>query len=268
MAPLASFIITTTQDPRPSIYHRACELSDRMNVPFVERKRHSIEFLHTFYHTEQVVVFTHQGPVIHTASGKYFFHLSMAELRIQNLKVGKHDHMIQAMNLQPGMSVLDCTLGLATDAIVASFVTGSAGQVTGLESSAAIALITRLGLAEHTHVMPDVTSALRRIKVIEADSSMYLKSLPNDSYDIIYFDPMFRQPVFTSSNMKPIRTLADTRPLTAATIKEACRVARSRVILKEKRNSGEFARLNFTSFVGGKHSTIQYGIMEAKSWNG
>ena len=266
MADIVSFIITTTQDPSASIYRHACELARQINVPFVERNRHSIDFLRTFYQTEQIIVFTQQGPVIQTTGGKFFFHLSMAELRIQNLKSGKHDHMVQAMNLQPGMSVLDCTLGLATDAIVASFVAGSTGHVTGLESSSAIALIARIGLAEYHHLLPDVTTALRRIEVIEADAYRYLKRLPDDSYDVVYFDPMFRQPVFTSSNMKPIRNLADKRPLAGETIREACRVARQRVILKEKRDSGEFARLKFMTCVGGKHSTIQYGIMEAKSW--
>lgn len=52
--------------------------------------------------------------------------------------------MVEAMDLKPKMSVLDCTLGLGTDATVASYIVGENGKVVGLESATLIYLI--LGL--------------------------------------------------------------------------------------------------------------------------
>ena len=186
----------------------------------------------------------------------------MAELRIKHLQNGKHDHMIEAMNLQAGMTVLDCTLGLATDAIVASYVVGAAGKVTGLESSFMAFLISHLGLREFQHPSAAITEAMRRIEVVETDSYSYLQRQPDDSYDIVYFDPMFRQPVYSSSNIKPIRSFADNSPLSEKMINEAFRVARQRVVCKEKNGSSEFDRLGFSVRRGGKNSAIQYGILE------
>ena len=262
MAHLTSFIITTGYDPAPPVRERAKSLSCDVGVPFIERERNSLNSLCINNQVDYVLVFTSEGPILQTPAGKYFFHLSMAELRIKHLQNGKHDHMIAAMNLQQGMSVLDCTLGLATDAIVASFVAGSTGNVTGLESSFIASLIARLGLTEFQHPCANITEAMRRIKVVETDSHTYLETQLDASYDVVYFDPMFRQPVYSSSNINPIRGFADKRSLTLETISQATRVARQRVVFKEKRGSSEFERLGFTILTGGKHSNVQYGIME------
>ena len=48
----------------------------------------------------------------------------MAVLRVQRLKKHESDHFSAALALKPGMRVLDCTMGLASDAVVASFITG------------------------------------------------------------------------------------------------------------------------------------------------
>lgn len=42
--------------------------------------------------------------------------------------------MIQAMDLRPGDSILDYTLGQASDAIVTSYVAGKNGRAAGIES--------------------------------------------------------------------------------------------------------------------------------------
>jgi hypothetical protein len=209
-----------------------------------------------------VLVAGKTGPVVHTPGGEYFFHLSMAELRINNLKDGNPDHMIAAMGLAPGMSVLDCTLGLATDAIVASYAAGEEGRVVGLESSPLIAAIAADGLAGFTSDRPELTAALRRIAVVTADYNAYLPTLPAASFDVVYFDPMFRRPVRSSSSMQPVRHLADHRPVSAAALDAARRVARRRVVMKEAGGSGEFARLGFATVVGGRYSSVNYGVLE------
>ncbi len=47
-----------------------------------------------------------------------FWHPNMALLKIKSLKNGEIDPIIKAMDLISNDSVLDCTLGFATDALV------------------------------------------------------------------------------------------------------------------------------------------------------
>lgn len=258
-----NLIVTTIHKPTPAAAECAQTLAVRLGAPLVERGRRSLDSLCAEYGVDTVLVAAKGGPVVHTPGGEYFFHLSMAELRINNLKDGKPDHMIAAMGLAPGMSVLDCTLGLATDAAVASFVAGGEGRVVGLDASAVIAAITGYGLAGFASGRPDVDAALRRIEVVHVDYNDYLASLPPAAFDVVYFDPMFRAPVAASSSLRPIRHLADPRPVSPEAVAAARRVARRRVVLKEASGSGEFARLGFTNVVGGKYSSVHYGILEA-----
>lgn len=257
-------IVTTIHKPSPAITAFAAELAELLQAPLVARENHSLPGLRAAYHTDTILVAAKNGPVAHTAGGEYFFHLSMAELRIKNLINGKHDHMVTAMGLEAGATVLDCTLGLGSDAIVASFIAGDSGKIVGLEASPVIAVITGLGLKQQVHEDAEITAALRRITVENSDYNDYLAGLPAKSFDIVYFDPMFRAPVYSSSNLKPLRQLADMRPLSADAVAQACRVAKRRVVIKEAKGSAEFERLGITALQGGKYSSVQYGFIEVE----
>lgn len=258
-------LVTTIQSPSQTIEQLAQQIATTLQIPFILRDKSSLIAIKTSYQVDSVIVVTQNGPVVHTLGGEYFFHLSMAELRIKNLINGKNDHMIAAMSLERGMSVLDCTLGLATDAIVASFVVGHTGKVIGLEASPIIAFIASYGLKYFNHTEESVTKALRRIQVHRMNYHDVLKTLPDNSFDIVFFDPMFRQPIYTSSNLKPLRYLADNSPLTESSITEACRIARKRVVIKEATHNNEFERLGITTICGGKYSSIQYGIIKVEN---
>ena len=86
---------------------------------------------------------------------------------------------------------------------------------------------------------------MRRIEVRHSHHLDYLKSLPDQSVDIVYFDPMFREPITDSASINPLRHYANGEPLDAESVREAIRVARKTVVMKEARSSGEFERLGF-----------------------
>ena len=88
----------------------------------------------------------------------------------------------------------------------------------------------------------------------------YLRSLPSGSRDIVYFDPMFRDPLHDSAAIGSLRDLANGSALSAESVEEAKRVARKTVVLKEKRGSTEFARLGFTELARGNAKT-SYGVI-------
>jgi ubiquinone/menaquinone biosynthesis C-methylase UbiE len=185
----------------------------------------------------------------------------MAHLRMKNLRFGDGDRMAEAMGLEPGMDVLDCTLGFGADAIVASAVVGDSGSVTGLESQPLIEAVVGYGLANYENDTEQIIAAMRRVKTHAIEAYDYLKAQPDNSVDVIYFDPMFRHPFAESKNIAPLRPVANKNPLTVETIAEAKRVARQRVVLKESSKSLEFARLGFLERAGGRYSKVQYGVI-------
>uniref|UniRef100_UPI0025D0B145 class I SAM-dependent methyltransferase n=1 Tax=Selenomonas sp. F0473 TaxID=999423 RepID=UPI0025D0B145 len=107
----------------------------------------------------------------------------------------------------------------------------------------------------------EMHAAMRRIAVHAADALTYLREQPDGSFDVVYFDPMFRRPLHESAGMNALRASADMRALTPETVAAACRVARRRVVMKERRGSGEFERLGFSEVVGGRYSRVAYGVM-------
>ena len=230
-----------------------------LNVP---RGNDSLEELRSTYGVDAVLVARQGLLTLVTAEGELFFHPGMAHLRIKNLLLGHGDHLVRALGLTEGLHVLDCTLGTGADAIVESFAVGESGCVTALESNALIAAVIADGLAHALGDNYEMHAAMRRIQVHHADALAFLRTAAEDSYDVVYFDPMFRRPLHESAGMNALRGLADPRALTEETIAEARRVARCRVVMKERRESAEFARLGFTEITGGRYSRIAYGVME------
>lgn len=172
--------------------------------------------------------------------------------------------MIKALDIKPGDAVLDCTLGIGSDAIVISYM-NNGGEITGIEFSPVISLIVREGLSEYRDdVDAGLVQAMRRIRVICADYNDYLKNQPDRSVDVIYFDPMFRVPHKKSCAIGALRPLANRSPLSGDTLREAARVARRRVVVKEAGNSPEFARLGIDNISGGRYSPVAYGIIEKR----
>ena len=106
--------------------------------------------------------------------------------------------------------------------------------------------------------LPELVQDLQRIEIIHAEASAYLKTLPENSFDAVYFDPMFRQPVRKSSEMVPLRPLAFSEPLTLEMVELALKAA-PRVVIKE-RSVKILQEYGCTEFVGTKYSAVRFGI--------
>ena len=240
----------------------AARTAAALGIPNVPRGNDSLAELRAAYGVDAALVARRGLLTLVTAKGELFFHPGMSHLRIKNLLLGHGDHLVSALGLVEGMHVLDCTLGTGADAIVESFAVGAQGTVTALEANPLIAAVIADGLAHATGDNYEMHAAMRRITVHHADALTFLRATETDSCDVVYFDPMFRRPLHESAGMNALRVLADSRALTGETIAEACRVARHRVVMKERRGSKEFERLGFTHITGGKYSRIAYGVME------
>ena len=256
------YFVTTSIKINDVIEAKAKMISSQLGLPYVERDGYSLQQLAEKYHSNGLLVVSRSELTVHVAGQEFFFHPGMAKLRIKSLKNGYNDQMINAMQLEPRDSVLDCTLGLGADALVANYVVGPAGTVIGLEINPLMAYVVDEGIKNYSTENKALMQAVKGIKVINADYSDYLKTLATASIDVIYFDPMFRKPLYKSASMSPLRKLADHHPVDELSLLEACRVARKRVVLKETAHSKEFARLGFNSIIGGKNSPVAFGVME------
>nr|WP_251136961.1 class I SAM-dependent methyltransferase [Exiguobacterium sp. s193] len=256
--------MTTCLRPTIDVEQRLQQLMKEkaLSFHFVERKKISIHTLQQTYQLPVLVVDKQRleyYPLAEETS--FFFHPSSAVFRIKQFDTTGYDPLIAIARLEEGMAVLDCTLGLGSDAIVMSHAVGSSGQVVALESKAETALIVREGLLAWQEGYEPINEAMRRIKVLNEQHIHYLKALPTDSFDVIYFDPMFEKTVTESIHLNGLRTLADYEVLSEEAIGEAKRVARKRIVLKAHFESELFNQFAFER-IKRKSSKLHYGVIE------
>jgi len=137
-------VVTTSRHPTAQEEARARALAEELGLPYAARRGSLADLGAT-----AALVVTRERLVVHTAAGEIFFHPGMARPRVRELERGKPDVMVEAMGLRPGDAVLDCTLGLGSDAIVAAYVVGEQGRVVGLEAVAVLAAVVRWGLKHY-----------------------------------------------------------------------------------------------------------------------
>lgn len=220
---------------------------------------------------------TRQGVFLESGGIRFNFHPSMALIRLIQLGRGESDRFLSATGLQRGETLLDATLGLGTDALVAAWRVGEEGRVIAIEHSAILAALIREGLSslaqgplprvgnpEKAKAWFALSEAAKRIEVHWGDHQDFLAHSPSSSIDVIYFDPMFRHTREQSASIRPLHHFSNVQPLQVGVISEAYRVARKRVILKERKGSQEFSRLGFSVNEGGKYSQVDYGIIQRR----
>lgn len=167
----------------------------------------------------------------------------MGELRLKRLLSGERttrDGLLEATQLRPGDAVLDATLGLGMDALVVAGAVGPLGTVVGLEASPVLAAMAAEGFPRHP------SDAARRIAVVATDADLFLARTPPKSFDVVLFDPMFRQGQAQGGSFDLVREFGDGRPLTSERLALARRAARRWVVVKDGAPGADLARLGLT----------------------
>ncbi|MDC0711186.1 class I SAM-dependent methyltransferase [Stigmatella sp. ncwal1] len=233
-------LAVTTSDRRdPGLAERAQQAAQEVGVPYVTR-HHKLPLKNLLADTAQaLVVFEASAVALVDSQGVLRFSPGLGYLRVKQLDAGvQEDMLVRIAELRPGERVLDCTLGLGADAQVAARLVGPAGTLTALEKSPALYLLARHGL----EALPRHPGACP-IQVVHADADTYLRTLPDQAFDVVLFDPMFERKRRSSHAFEMLRRHADYTPLTRATLAEAQRVARRVVVLKGSRYSSDFPKL-------------------------
>ncbi|MDF2722919.1 MAG: SAM-dependent methyltransferase [Paenibacillus sp.] len=254
-------IVTTSYAPSAEAKARAAALASELQSRYAPRGAASVRKLSAAYADTQVMVVTERDIQYYNGDqAPLFFHPSLSLIRYKRMMDGQPDTLMQLSGAQPGDRVLDCTAGLATDAIVFAIAVGEQGQVTAIESASALHMVVREGLREYETFSPSFNAAMRRVNMKLGNHLGVLRGMADRSVDIVYFDPMFRQPVEESSSIGPLRGISNPNPLALESIREALRVARKSVVLKEHRDSGEFERLGF-DLPPRTRTKITYGVI-------
>ncbi len=257
------YVVTTSRNPDNAETGRAVEWAERLDQRFVARAGRSLAAICREEGVGAVLTVTSErvGLLIPEEDIEYFFHPSMARTRIRNLDAGGGDPMIAAMRLTTGDSVLDCTLGRATDATVASYVAGESGSVVGYEAHPLIAALTIHGLRTYEIKGAGVQEAMRRIDARHGDCELILPQIDGNAFDVVYFDPFFERMVEASQSMQPLRRIGVHRPLSPSTYEEARRVASRCVVVKRRRGHEIEGLPEAHEIIGGGGSSVEYAIL-------
>ena len=252
--------VTTSLKGEVSLKDEAKAWADEVGAHFVPRQGRREEKLHNLY--ENLIIYTNMGPEIRTEGGRHRFHPSMAELRIRQIDSGKGDRFLDAVAATRPVEFLDCTCGLGSDALVASYGLPRGSRVDAVEASPLLARVTAWGFSRYVHECRAVTEALRHIHLTYNTYESVLTSIEDKSYDIIYFDPMFSRPVVESCSFTPVRAVMEHGSLTYGILERALSVARRRVVIKGRDLHGIRRVYPQMKQYGGKYSRIAYAVLE------
>lgn len=231
---------------------RARAAAEEAKLPFIVRthKLTLTSLLETS--ADALCVFEADAVSLVTREGPLRFSPGLAYLRIKQLDAGVREDMLWRVGeLSGGDRVLDCTLGLASDAQVAARLVGPTGAVVGLEKSPALYLLVRHGL-ETIARSPDACP----IEVKCADAAEYLRETPSGAFDVILFDPMFGRKRPSSAAFEALRHHADYSPLTREMVADAQRIARKAVVIKGSKYSSDFKKLGITPEPARRAATV------------
>jgi 16S rRNA (guanine1516-N2)-methyltransferase len=259
--------ITTATNPSAEMEDRGRLLAAELNASYAPRRTVSIaQIFHETGATRLLVVEKTRLLLRGQDGAEYFYHPNMALVRGMNMLRGGHDLFEEATGLGLGDSLLDCTLGFASEATLGALLVGETGLIVGLESVPELAAVTRAGVAQFVLQTRRIENAMRRIQVVSADYRSYLPRCAARAFDVVYFDPFFGERLPGSEHsVSPLFHFGDHAPLDAGSLLEARRVARRRVVVKHPRQEplpSEIAS-ETDSVVTTRKNRVQYDIFTA-----
>ncbi|MCP1123574.1 class I SAM-dependent methyltransferase [Bacillus sp. 3103sda1] len=255
-------IVTTAGRTNKEMTAYAEKIAADLQCSFFARNDRPIYELHDQYKQDALVTGKNRLAIFPQGTEEsFFFHPNSAMFRVKRLMRGEHDPFLQAAQLEEGMEVLDCTLGMASDSIVASYAVGEAGQVTGLEGNRYMAYLIEKGLKQWNAGVTEINEAMQRITVNHTEHLAFLQQCAENCYDVVYLDPMFEETVLESDGIRGLKHFALYNDITDETIEEAKRVARKRVVLKDHFRSTRFKKHNFFVYKR-KSSKFHFGVIE------
>ncbi|OEC01183.1 hypothetical protein GY31_12750 [Lysinibacillus sphaericus] len=254
-------IVTTAGRPDDLSMVLADFVCSKIDAPFVARNKRSIRKLAEDFQANIIVAGKNRYEYYAFGTEEpFFFHPNSAAFRLKRVARGETEPFLEVAQLEKGDSVLDCTLGLGADAMLAAYTVGQYGRVVGLEANPNVAFIVAHGMKAYDTSELPLTACMRQIEVVQAEAVAYLKSQLDNSFDVVYMDPMFEEIIEESNNFQALRTAGAHMTLTDEWVKEARRVAKRRVVLKAHYQSTWFEKYHFSRLTR-LTSKFHYGVI-------
>ena len=248
--------VTTARRRKQKLRARAHAIAAKLGVPFFERQglgplseSHGFDWFYVVGHQREEVV-SKEGQALFVQPGMFRSKLASGHA---------HPLLKACSPNQRARTLLDCTLGLAHDAL---HLAGTLPlQVLGAEKSPVLQCLLEEGLARLAAQEAPWAEAARRIELYSGDAFTLLKQLEPNSIDVIYFDPMMpyhlkATPAFES--MRAAKLGAGDQP-DEVVLRRAIDVARERVVFKQPKNA-KAPPMRVDRVVPGAH--VQYAIFE------
>ncbi|WP_079509469.1 class I SAM-dependent methyltransferase [Mesobacillus jeotgali] len=233
-----------------------------LKTEFIPRKKRSVSKIQELVKDDCLVVGKERLELFPLGESEpFFFHPNSAMFRIKRLMKLERDPLIDAAQLRKGKSFLDCSLGLGSDSVVASFVVSDEGAVTGIEARKELSYLVKAGLRTWDSGNELINRAMKNIEVIEGYSLDILKELPDSSVDCVYFDPMFDESILESDGIRSLTKFAVYEGLSHEMVAHAKRISRERVVLKDHFRSRRFEEFGFSVIVR-KSAKFHFGVIE------
>jgi hypothetical protein len=257
--------ITTPLWPSPAEEADAREAATQRGLPYVRRGARSAAGVAREAGVDALLVLSQRASVLWTADEERRWSAGMGALRAKRAAARAtgggdattRDPFLEAAGIRPGDAILDCTAGLGADALVAATAAGPEGRVVGFEASVALAAWVGEGLCRSRD------PAAGRIVIRAADHAEALAALPDRSFDVVVFDPMFRHARAEPAGFDLVRRLADPRPLSPEALARARQVARRWVVVKDGAPGWDLARLGLVPLPSSRGAHRYYARVPA-----
>lgn len=205
------------------------------------------------------VIVERRGARLRASGSEVPSHPGIGLVRVRRLQRGDLDPLLEVAEVRPGDRVLDATLGFGHDALVFAQGVGPEGAVVGLEASPALAA---LALAGMPYWPPPAHELVGRIQIHFADHRRWLAAAPDRSFDVVFFDPMFRRALDAAPGFDVLRGFAASGPLDPDALANARRVARRWVVVKDAFPGRELRRLGLHMVDRRRGSDFLYARIE------
>ncbi|MFB6466098.1 class I SAM-dependent methyltransferase [Cytobacillus sp. Hz8] len=254
--------VTTAGRTNDALIEKAKSIADEFSVEYIPRRKSSIQAIQQLRNDDCIVIGKNRMEMYaFGVKEAFFFHPNSAMFRIKRIIRGEHDPFLQACRLKEGDRFLDCTLGLASDSIVASYAVGNEGEVVGVEGSLYLAYLVKEGLQQWESNVSSINGAMKKICVIHQQALDFLRNQKSKQFDCIYFDPMFEAQIDDSDGIHALRRFAIYEDITTELMDEAMRVAKRRVVIKDHFRSSRFQKYGFQVNVR-ESAKFHYGVLE------
>lgn len=227
---MAGTVVTTSKSASDALRARARQVADAWGLPLVERHRGSVAAARGDAAT--ALVCTEEGWVAASPRGRLWFHQGTAAKRLRTLRHGGTDPLVRAAELAPGDRVLDATLGLGRDALVAAWAAGTEGAVLGVEADVVLAVLATEGFAGD---VPTPGSAPVRVRHGDSRQVLAAMAAAGETVDVVLLDPMFTDPRASDTGFALARGHAVGTPLSPEWVALARAVARRWVVVTAER---------------------------------